>query len=147
MKVILNKDVKTMGKKGEIVEVAEGYGRNYLIPKGIAVEANAQNINTAKIQQGAKEKKSENEKASAKKLAEKLTDIKLTVKAKAGENGKLFGSITNQDIADKLKEEHNVTIDKKKISSDSIKSLGDHKIEIKVYPGITAEVAVSVIGV
>lgn len=145
MKVILEKDIKGLGKKGEIKEVAEGYGRNFLIPKGLAVEATNQNINTMKLQKASQDKKAERELKTAKDLAEKLSNIKLMVKAKAGENGKLFGSITSQEIADRLFKDYKISIDKKKLSLDNIKSLGDYKVDVKIYPGVAASFAVEVV--
>lgn len=146
MKVILREDVKGKGKKGELVNVSDGYARNFLIPKGLAVEATNANVNAMKIQREAQARKTEREKAEAQKLAERLSKSTVTIKAKAGENGKLFGSITSKDIADMLQVQHKIDIDKKKINlPEAIKVLGSTEVEIKVYPEVTAKVKVNVV--
>ena len=135
MKVILKADVKSLGKKGELVNTSDGYARNFLFPKGLAVEANASAMNDF------------NNKEQAKKFhkAEKIIDGKtFCLKAKAGANGKLFGSITSKDVASKIKEELNIDIDKRKIDMSDIKAFGTVKAEVKVYQGIVATVSVQV---
>jgi len=135
MKVILKEDVKGLGKKESLVEVSDGYARNFLIPKGLAVEATAANINIMQTKKEAEKNRKERELAQAKELAEKLKGIVVTLKAKAGENGKLFGSMTSKDVSDYLKKQHNLDIDKKKISlPESMKSLGTYEAEVKLYP-------------
>lgn len=139
MKVILKQDVQKLGKKNEMVNVNDGYARNYLIPKGLAMEASASAVNEMKIRQNAEKSRKENELTNAKKLQSKINEISLTFVSKAGENGKLFGSITSRDISEKLEKEHKITVDKRKIIlPDAIKSLGTHEIEIKLYAGVSS---------
>jgi len=146
MKVILLQDVKGTGKKGDVVEVSDGHGRNYLIPRGLAVEATKANLNKLKLEMEAKRKKEERELAEAKDLAKKLSEITLTFKGKAGEGGKLFGSITSKDIAEELKKKHNIDIDKRKIVLDApIKELGVRELEVKVYPEVAGKIKVNVV--
>lgn len=139
MKVILKQDVPKLGKKNEMVNVNDGYARNYLIPKGLAIKASASAINEMKMRQNAEMARKENELANAKKLQGKLNEISLTFISKAGENGKLFGSITSKDISDKLEKEHKITVDKRKIIlPEAIKSLGTHDVEIKLHAGVSS---------
>jgi len=145
VKVILKQDVKGLGKKESMHEVSDGYGRNFLIPRGLAVEANSNNINVMNTKKEAEKHKKERELAQAKALEEKLKTITVVIKTKAGENGKLFGSITTKDISDKLKSDFGLDIDKKKIQlTDSIKSLGTTETEIKLYPGVNAKLTVKI---
>jgi large subunit ribosomal protein L9 len=145
MKVILKEDVKGLGEKDSMVQVSDGYARNYLIPRGIAVEANAVNINIMKSRKNAEKTKKDREFAQAKDLAKKLEDITLILKAKSGESGKLFGSITGKDISDKLKSDFNLDIDKKKINlPDALKSLGSTEVEVKLYPQVSAKLTVRI---
>ncbi|TYQ15000.1 UNVERIFIED_CONTAM: large subunit ribosomal protein L9 [Acetivibrio alkalicellulosi] len=146
MKVILKEDVKGLGKKEELVNVNDGYARNFLFPKGLAVEANAQNMNVMKTRKEAEKSRKDRELAQAKELVEKLKKIEILFKVKAGENGKLFGSITSKDVCDQLKKKHKIDIDKKKIViSDSIKSLGTYEAEIKLYPTVIGKLTVKVL--
>lgn len=145
MKVILKKDDKNLGKKNAIVEVNDGYARNYLIPRGIAVEATtaAQNEAIAKLQ-GEKYRK-DHELDAAKKLAVVLSGLTVVMKAKAGENGKLFGSITSKDVAEALKVQHKHEIDKKMFHMpDAIKTLGETEVELRLYAGVIAKMKVRV---
>lgn len=145
MKVVLLKDVKGSGKAGDVIEVSEGYARNFLIPKGIGAEADKQILNDVKLKKGAQAHQKEVEKTQAKEIAEKINKLEIQVNAKAGGNGKLFGAITNKEIADVLDKSHGIKIDKKKISlSDSIKLAGAYKVNVKVYPGIAAVLTVNV---
>ncbi|MFV9568765.1 50S ribosomal protein L9 [Thermoanaerobacter mathranii] len=145
MKVILVKDVKNIGKAGEIVNVSDGYGRNYLLPRGLAIEATESNIKVLNEKKKAEEKKRQQELEEAKKLAQDLSNISLVLKVKAGENGKLFGSVTSKDVEKALKEK-GFDIDKKKISFDeSIKTTGTYYVDIKLYQGVTAKVKVDVV--
>ena len=145
MKVILKQDIKGLGKKEDMVEVSPGYGRNYLLPRGLAVEASSDNINIMKTKKSAEKTKKEKELAQAKTVAAKLEGNTVVLKAKAGENGKLFGSITSKDIADSLKKDLKVNIDKKKINlPEAIKSLGITEVEIKVYPKVNAKINVKI---
>ncbi|ADD03574.1 MULTISPECIES: 50S ribosomal protein L9 [Thermoanaerobacter] len=145
MKVILVKDVKNIGKAGEIVNVSDGYGRNYLLPRGLAIEATESNIKVLNEKKKAEEKKRQQELEEAKKLAQDLSNISLVLKVKAGENGKLFGSVTSKDVEKALKEK-GFDIDKKKMSFDeSIKTTGTYYVDIKLYQGVTAKVKVDVV--
>jgi large subunit ribosomal protein L9 len=145
MKVILIKDLKGTGFAGDIVNVSDGYARNFLFPKGIAKEASAQNLNVAKQQQQANEKRRMLERLSAEEAAKRLNGLKVVVKAKCGENGRLFGSITAKEISDAILEQHGIEIDKKRIvMDDHIKELGETQLSVKVYAGISADITVSV---
>lgn len=145
MKVILTKDLKGTGFAGDIVNVSDGYARNFLFPKGIAKEASAQNLNVAKQQQQAIEKRRLLERLSAEEAAKRLNGLKVVVKAKCGENGRLFGSITSKEISDAILDQHGIEIDKKRIvMDDHIKELGETKLSIKVFAGISADITVSV---
>lgn len=129
VKVILQKDVKNLGKKGAIVEVAEGYGRNFLIPRGLAVEASAGNVRQIEQLKKVEEAKSARELEQAQELGKKLAGKTLQIKAKVGGAGKLFGSITNQELADRIKEQFAVDIDRRKIDlKEPIKSLGSYSV-------------------
>ncbi|SHF03169.1 large subunit ribosomal protein L9 [Thermoanaerobacter uzonensis DSM 18761] len=145
MKVILVKDVKNVGKAGEIINVSDGYGRNYLLPRGLAIEATESNIKVLNEKKKAEEKKRQQELEEAKKLAQDLSNISLVLKVKAGENGKLFGSVTSKDVEEALKEK-GFDIDKKKISFDeTVKTTGTYYVDIKLYQGVTAKVKVDVV--
>ena len=140
MKVILLEDVKGTGKKGEIVNVSDGYASNFLFPKKLAEEANAGNMNKLNARVQADKNRKESEIEEAKKLSEKIKNIELTLEVKSGENGKLFGSVTSKDIADGLKSKFGIEIDKKKIElQDTIKTLGNYTVEIKLYEGIVTK--------
>ena len=146
MQVILQADVKGQGKKGQVVNVSDGYARNFLFPKGLAIEATKSNINVLQGQKDAQAFKKQKEFEEAKELAKKLSETTVTIKAKAGEHGKLFGSITSKDIAEKLKVQHKIELDKRKINMpDAIKVLGTMEVEVKVYPEVTAKMKVSVV--
>lgn len=145
MKVILKQDVKGLGKKESLVDVSDGYARNFLFPRGLAVEASASNINVMNTKKEAEKAKKEREYAQARELAKKLKDITVVIKTKAGENGKLFGSITSKDVADKLKSDFGLEVDKKKINlPEAIKALGMFEVEIKVYPEVSAKMNVKI---
>lgn len=145
MKVILNQDVKGQGKKGDMVEVSDGYARNFLLPRKLAKEATKENINVMQGQKNSAEYRKKVELEEANAVKEKIESVTVKIKAKAGENGKLFGSVTSKDIAEELKMQHHVKLDKKKIVlPDGIKSLGTTEVEIKVYQGVTAKLKVAV---
>lgn len=145
MKVVLLQDVKALGKKDDIVNVSDGYARNYLFPKKLAAEATAGKLSEISDKKSSMENKKKKEVENAKALAERINNIELQIKTKAGVNGKLFGSITGKDIAELIKQKHKIEIDKKKIVLDeAIKALGTQQIEIKVYPEITAKIKVTV---
>lgn len=145
MIVILKRDVKGSGKAGDIVKVNDGYARNMLIPKGWAIEATKCNVHTL---EKVKEKQAEEEaarKAAAESTAEKLRDLEVVIRTKAGEGGRLFGSITSRDIAEALKEQHDISVDKKKIQlPQPIKAMGSFDINVKLYPGVAAKLNVKV---
>jgi len=146
MQVILQQDVKKMGKKGDVIEVKEGYGRNYLIPQGLAIEATNENLNIVKSQNKRKIEKADREKQAALEMAAKLKGIALELKGKAGENGKLFGAITAKDIAEALEKEHKLKIDKKKIVlEENIKALGEYTLKVKLYPEMSADLNLKII--
>ncbi len=145
MKVILTQDVKGKGKKGQMVEVSDGYGRNYLLPRGLAKEATNSNINVMEGQAASAEFRRQKEIEEAQALSAKLKEISVELKAKAGENGKLFGSITSKDVAEALTSQHHIKIDKKKfVLPDGIKILGTTVVEIKIHAGITGKLRVNV---
>jgi len=145
MKVILKDDVKKVGKMGDIVKVADGYARNFLIPKGLAVEANTKNIKSIEHEKRVIQEKAKQIKNSAKKMSDRIASMTLVIKANAGEEEKLFGSVTTMDIAEALKNE-GIEIDKKKISLDEpIKRLGTYSVNIKVHHDITTNVMVQVV--
>ena len=145
MKVILKQDIKGLGKKESMVEVSDGYARNYLLPKGLAVEANISNINVMNTKKQAEKMKKDKELANAKELAAKIKEITVVIKAKAGENGKLFGSITSKDIADKLKNDFGIDLDKRKlVMPEPLKGLGTYEIEAKLYPEVSSKLTVKI---
>ena len=145
MKVILLQDVKGKGKKGQLIEASDGYARNFLLPKKLAIEATADAINTKKMNDKATAERIAKEKAEALALSNKLREMTVVVTAKGGGNGKLFGSVTNQEIADALKAKAGVTMDKRKIViSDPIKNVGTYTVTCKLGYEITAPLAVKI---
>ena len=145
MKVILLQDVKALGKKGELVNASDGYARNFLLPKKLAREANSQAMNEYKNAVDSQNFKIETQKANASKDKETLNGKKLVLTAKAGSNGKLFGSITAKEVSAQLKKEFNVDVDKRKIVlSSDIKAYGEYTAEVKLYSGISAEITIEV---
>lgn len=145
MKVIFIQDVKGQGKKGEEKNIADGYARNFLLPRGLAVEANKANLNNLKGQKESQAYKKEQEIKAAEETKAKLEGITVKLSAKAGDNGKLFGSITAKDIADALKAQHSIDIDKRKIVLGSdIKTTGDLTVDAKLYPQIVGKIKVSI---
>ncbi len=146
MKVILKQDVKGLGKKEDMVNVSDGYARNFLFPKGLAAEASASNINVMNTKKEAEKTRKDRELAHAKELAAKVKEITVTIKSKAGENGKLFGSITSKDICDRLKADFNLDIDKKKlVLPEPIKALGTTEVEVKLYPEVSTKLTVKTV--
>ena len=145
MKVILKADVKGQGKKGDLINASDGYAKNFLLPKGLAIVADKSAINELEGKKSAAQFHKNQEEMRAKELAEKLEGKKVTFKAKSGENGKLFGSITAQDVADEIKKQLHLEVDKKKVQLDSIKTLGTAEATVKIYPGISAKVKVEVL--
>ena len=145
MKIILLKDIENFGKAGEVVEVKDGYGRNYLIPKGIAIEANEENLANWKEDKKAREEEERIALEEANKIKEKLEAASVTLQAKVGEEGKLFGSITSQDIQKEIKEQLDIYVDRKKIElDDNIKEVGEKIVPIRIYVGVVAELKVIV---
>ena len=133
MKVILTTDVKGQGKKGELKEVSEGYARNYLIPRGLAMKATADNLNALALKEKAKAAQAAKEKAQAQEHAKQLESCVVKVKARGGENGKLFGSVTNKEVADALKEQYGIELEKNRILlEENIKSFGSYELRCKL---------------
>ena len=147
MKVILKENIKGVGKKDEIINASDGYARNYLFPKDLAVEANATNLSKLKTKQDSENYKKNQEKEEAKGLAEKLEKVRLRFNVKTGENGKVFGGVSSKEIAEKLEKEYNFKVDKKKIElKETIKTLGITKINVKLYEGVIASLNIEVLG-
>ena len=145
MKLILLQNVKSLGKAGDVVNVSDGYARNMLLPKGIAVEANDKNKNDLKLKKQHEEKLAADRLQDAKDLAKKLEGIKITVKMKAGENGKAFGSVSSKEIAEAAKAQHALELDKKKIQLDEpIRTFGLHEVPIRLHPEVTGTLYVLV---
>ena len=145
MQVILTRDVKGQGKKGQMVNVSDGYARNYLLPRGLAEPARTSNINVMKGKQESLEYKKKVELEEANAIAEKMKEIKVVLKAKAGENGRLFGSVTSKDVAEALTSQHYIKLDKKKfVMPDGIKTLGTTTVDVKIYTGVVGKLNVVV---
>lgn len=145
MKVILLEDVKSLGKKGEIVNVNDGYARNFILPKKLGLEATSKNLNDLKLQKQNDEKVAQEKLDAAKALAEEIKEKSITVKIQAGVEGKVFGSISSKEIAAEAKKQLNMDIDKKKIViPDAIKSLGTYNVNIKLHKDVTATLTVKV---
>lgn len=145
MKVILLQDVKGKGKKGQMLEVSDGYARNYMLPRKMAIEATADAVNTMRMNDKATQERIAREKAEAMETAKKLREMTVTVTAKGGGNGRLFGSITNQEIADALKAQSGINLDKRKIVlADTIKSVGTYTATCKLGYEITAPLTVKI---
>ncbi len=144
MKVILTQDVKSLGKKGEMVSVADGYARNFLFPRGLAAEANAQSLTELKNREQAAQHKIAVDTQNARDAAAQIEGKTVRVSAKAGANGKLFGSVTAKEVAENLKKQYGVDADKRKISMEDVKAYGTYEAEIKLYFGISAKIYVQV---
>ena len=146
MKVILTQDIKGVGKKDEIINANDGYARNFLFPKKLAVEANAQNMSLLQGRKDSANFKKEQDKEQANQIKEKLAKIMLTIKVKSGENGKIFGSITSKEISTDLKSQYKIEIDKKKINlKEPIKELGTFTVDIKLYEGIIGKLKINIV--
>lgn len=146
MKVILLSDIKGVGKKDQVIEASDGYARNYLFPKKLAVEANNSNMSKLKAKQESNQFRKDTEKKEAEEIAKKLKGIMLKVRVKAGENGKIFGGVTSKEISEGLKKDYNIDVDKKKINlSDTIKNLGTITVDIKLYEGVIGRLKVDII--
>ena len=144
MKVILKQDVKGLGKKGQLVSTSDGYARNFLFPKGLAAEANAQAMSELKNKENAERYRIKTETAAAQKAADEIAGKTIRISAKAGQNGKLFGSVTAKEIAETLKSTFGVNVDKRKINVEEIKQFGTYEFEVKLYTGISAKLYVMV---
>ncbi|MEA3423943.1 MAG: 50S ribosomal protein L9 [Bacillota bacterium] len=145
MKVILLKDIKGTGKKGDTIDTSDGHARNFLIPRKFAVEATESNLRELNFRKANIEKLKRNELENAKAFARELSEKKIEIITKAGEGGKLFGSITSKDLADEMRNKYNIDIDKKKIVlKNSIKEIGTFDIEVKVYPNVKANIKVTI---
>ena len=146
MKVILLQDIKGVGKKDQIINANDGYARNYLFPKKLAIEANAGNLGNLKAKQESNQYRKDVQKEEAIKLAEKIKNINLTITVKAGESGKIFGGVTAKEIAENLNNQYKIDIDKKKIIlPETIKVLGTFSVDIKLYEGIIGKLKVEII--
>ena len=146
MKVILKADIKGVGKKDEVINTSDGHARNYLLPKGLAVEANAENMSKLKAKQDSAKYKKNQEKEEAIKIADKLGKICLKIKVKSGENGKIFGGVSSKEIAQELEKEYKIVVDKKKIDlKETIKTLGMRTVEIKLFEGVVGKLKIDVI--
>ncbi|MDE5993983.1 MAG: 50S ribosomal protein L9 [Oscillospiraceae bacterium] len=144
MDVILKADVKGLGKKGEKVKASDGYARNFLFPKGLAVEANAQSLTELRNREQANQHKLDLQIAAANDSKAKINGKTVKLTAKAGTNGRLFGSVTAKDVAAEIKKQYAVDVDKRKITMDDIKAFGSYKIDVKLYQNISAEMTVAV---
>ena len=141
MKVILTQDVKGQGKKDQIIEVSDGYARNFLLPKKLAIPADAKALNEAKNKEASKNHKIAVETAEAKDIAKKLESIIVKIVSKSGADGKLYGSVTTKDVADALEAQHKIVIDKKKISiANPIKSFGKYELDVKLYTDVSGKI-------
>lgn len=146
MKVILKADIKGVGKKDQVINASDGYARNFLFPKNLAVEANAENMAKLQAQNSSKQFKKDTEKEEAQKLSEKMNKISLRIQVKAGENGKIFGGVSAKEVSDLLKEEYKIEVDKKKIElKETIKTLGVRTLTIKLYEGVIGNLKIDVI--
>lgn len=145
MKVILNQDVKALGKKGDVVDVSDGYARNFILAKKLGVEANSSNLNDLKLKKANDEKVAQQQLEDAKEFAKVVESKKVVLKIKQGEGGKTFGSVSSKEIAAAAKEQHDLELDKKKIVlKDPIKSVGVFQVPVKLHPKVTASLQVSV---
>ncbi len=146
MKIILLQDEKKLGKKGDIIEVSEGYARNYVLPKKIGVEANAKNMNDLKLHKANEERIAKEQQDAAEALAAVLETKQVIVKIKAGEGGRAFGSVSTKEIATACKEQHDLDIDKKKIQlPENLKNFGSYEVNIKLHPQVMAKLTVKVV--
>ena len=145
MKVILLQDVKKMGKKGDVIEASDGYARNYLFPRKLAEEATANALHVVNAKKENERKKKLAELEAAQKLAAELKGKEVTINAKAGDNGRLFGAITNKDVAEVINSQFNLSIDKKKIVVNTIKVAGTYEVEVKLYPEVSTKMKVNTV--
>lgn len=145
MKIILTQDVKKLGKKGEVIEVSDGYARNYILPQKLGLEANGKNMNDLKLQKMKAEKDAERQLEEAQAFAKQIAETPIIVSMKAGEGGKVFGSVSSKEIAAAAKKQRNLEIDKKKIQLEQpIRSFGTHEVPVKLHPQVTGTLRVKV---
>lgn len=145
MKVILTKDVKSQGKKGDLINVSDGYANNFLLPKGLAKPATKQALNELEGKKGAEQYHKNMEEQKARNIADRLKEIKVSIKAKAGKEGKLFGSVTSKDVTEALKAQYNIAVDKRKLDlPDGIKTCGIRDVKVTLYTGVTGTFKVEV---
>lgn len=148
MKVILQADVKGTGKKGQILEVADGYARNFLFPKKLAIEATTGNIQDISHKKAVEDRRKLKEKEDAVQLGNRLSALLIEVKTKTGEGGRLFGSVTSKEIAEALKKQHGLEVDKRKLDiKEPIKALGNYEIQVKIHPDVTAKLQIHVVAI
>ena len=146
MKLILLEDVKSVGKKGDLINASEGYAKNFLLPRKLAVEATKSNLNDYELKQKAEAKRRQEELDKAREIAKALEDKVVTIRVKTGGNGKLFGSVTNKEVAEAIVEQTKLDIDKKKVSiGDPIKMVGERTAVVKLHPKVTAEVSIKIV--
>ena len=146
MKVILLDNIKGVGKKDDVINASDGYARNFLFPKKLAVEANNENMNKLKAKKQSEQYKKDVEKENAQNISKQLNDIILTIKVKAGDNGKIFGGVTSKDISEELKKQYNIDVEKKKIVlTDNIKNIGSLDINVRLYEGVVGKLKVKII--
>ena len=146
MKVILLDNIKGVGKKDEVINASDGYARNFLFPKKLAVEANNENMNKLKAKKQSEQYKKDVEKENAQSISKQLNDIILTIKVKAGDNGKIFGGVTSKDISEELKKQYNIDVEKKKIVlAENIKNIGSLDINVKLYEGVVGKLKVKIV--
>ena len=145
MKVILLADVKGQGKKNDVIEVSDGYAKNFLIPRKLAKVADAQSLNDVKVKEAARAYRIETERKEAQALAERLKTLQVKIPASSGADGRLYGSVTSKDIAERLQADHKITVDKRKlVLTDPIKAYGKYEVEVKLYPEVTGKINVLV---
>ncbi|NLK38150.1 MAG: 50S ribosomal protein L9 [Epulopiscium sp.] len=146
MKIILLQDVKNVGKKGQLVEASEGYAKNFLIPRKLGVEATKSNLNDFELKKKSEEKRKQEELAEAQRIGKELEEKVVTISVKTGENGKLFGSVTNKEVAEEIIRQTGIKLDKKKVSiGDPIKMLGERTATVKLHPKVTVEVTIKIV--
>lgn len=144
MKVILKADVKGTGKKDQILEVSDGYARNFLLPKGLAAEASAANLNAIRLQKGAEQHKADTQKQGAQEKAKQLAQVRPVIYARTGEGGKLFGAITAKEVAEVISKEHGIEVNKKQVSIEPVHSAGVYTAEVKLYANVAVKIDVEV---
>ena len=145
MKVILLDNIKGVGKKDEVINASDGYARNFLLPRKLAVEANAENMSKLKNKQDSVQHKKDVEKENAEEIAKKLKDITVNIKVKAGDNGRIFGGVTSKEISENLKQQFKIDVDKKKIVvNETIKNLGVFSVQVKLFEGIVGVLKINV---